>query len=50
MKKNYVKPDAEYVAFYSDKDIATVLPLEDYGDDNVIHGSITDVPNPFGNV
>jgi len=47
MKKIYLKPDAEYIAFYSDKDIAAVLPLEDYND--VIQGSITDVPNPFGN-
>ena len=36
MKKNYVKPDAEYVAFYSDEDIASVLPIDRYknsGDD-----------------
>ena len=33
MKKNYVKPDVEHIAFYSDEDIATVLPLMDYPGD-----------------
>ena len=35
MKKEYLKPDAEYTAFYSDKDIAAVLPLED----NILDGT-----------
>lgn len=29
MKKNYLKPNAEHIAFYSEEDIAVVLPLED---------------------
>lgn len=30
MKKIYEKPDAEYITFYSDEDIASVLPLNDF--------------------
>ncbi len=29
-KKNYQKPLAEYIAFYSDEEIASTLPLADY--------------------
>ena len=25
MKKNYLKPDAEFIAFYSDEDIAKIM-------------------------
>ena len=30
MKKKYLKPDAEYIAFYSNEEIAKVLPLENH--------------------
>ena len=29
MKKTYVKPNAEYIAFYSDEEIARTIPLEE---------------------
>ena len=29
-KKSYQKPLAEYIAFYSDEEIASTLPLADY--------------------
>ena len=34
-KKNYQKPKAEYIAFYSDREIATALPISDYDDPTV---------------
>ncbi len=47
MKKIYLKPDAEYIAFYSDEDIAAVLPLEDNIDGDLIGGSTGAGENPF---
>lgn len=44
MKKEYLKPDAEYIAFYSDKDIAAVLPL----DENVLDGRVSNKDNTEG--
>ena len=29
MKKKYEKPNVEYIAFYTDEEIAKVLPLEE---------------------
>ena len=29
MKKTYLKPEAEYVSFYSVEDVTDVMPLED---------------------
>ena len=30
MKKIYLKPDAEYISFYSDEEITSVQPLDKY--------------------
>ena len=51
MKKNYLKPDAEFIAFYSDEDIAAVLPLENYaneGSGGVLGGSVESGDAPEG--
>lgn len=34
MKKIYEKPKAEYIAFYSDEEIAANLPLAQYANDD----------------
>ena len=51
MKKNYLKPDAEYITFYSDKEIAADLDIKDYANDDgnggVVGGSVGLDDNPF---
>lgn len=51
MKKNYLKPDAEYITFYSDKEITTKLDINTYanddGDGGVIGGNTSAGDNPF---
>ena len=51
MKKNYLKPDAEYITFYSDKEITTKLDITNYanddGDGGVIGGNTSAGDNPF---
>lgn len=47
MKKIYLKPNAEYIAFYSDEDIAAVLPLDENIDVEV-GGSMGTGPIPPG--
>ena len=46
MKKNYLKPDAEFIAFYSDEEIARVIPLDDIGDGTVLDKSLGDAEMP----
>ena len=55
MKKIYVKPDAEYILFYSDEEITRDIPLSEgmqhLGNDmggGVMSGTLDDVENPFG--
>ena len=44
MKKNYLKPDAEFIAFYSDEEIAADLDIKDYANEND-GGDIGDLSN-----
>ena len=44
MKKHYLKPDAEYIAFYSDEEIAADLDIKDYANENN-GGDISDLSN-----
>lgn len=39
-KKNYLKPDAEYVSFYSKENMMANLSIEDYAteDDGIVGG------------
>ena len=44
LKKNYQKPTAEYIAFYSNEEIASTLPLATYAnesDDSNITGGVS---------
>ena len=47
MKKNYLKPDAEYITFYSEEAITAELDIEDYADGDVVGGSVAAGTNPF---
>lgn len=38
LKKNYEKPNAEYIAFYSEQEIAAELPLELYANEDINAG------------
>lgn len=44
LKRNYQKPVAEYVAFYSNEEITSTLPLANYAnesDDNNVTGGVS---------
>ena len=50
MKKIYVKPNAEYITFYSEEEIARVIPLEEGSESDVgggvVGGSVSDTDKP----
>lgn len=45
MKKHYLKPDAEYIAFYSDEEITSVQPLDKFANNDGGSGDLGEMSN-----